>query len=339
MTLLLILFPDGRPLTPRWRWAVAAAVLGFVANLGHAFTKFSSSAPLERVQNPLLATGAWSTFAHASQAVGLPLTLASAVAGVLSIVLRFRRSTGLEHQQMKWVAAGVLFVMAVFLAAVGLSAVGIGNGGGVTFVLAIVLFPVLMALAILRYRLYDIDLVIRRTITYACLIAILAAFYLGGIATISSLSRTATGQSSALAVTLSTLAVAFAFQPLRRRIQHTVDRRFSRRTVTVEAAIQGFSGILREQIDLEALRSELIVVVDQTLQPRHASLWLRKSDWNSFQRPTQSDATALSLRRASPRGGWRLDRIRAVRFRGGARPCARWRGMQPVHVRGRRGRG
>jgi hypothetical protein len=278
MTLLLLLFPDGRPLTPRWRWAVAAAVVGFIGSLGHAATNFSSSPPLDGIPNPLLATGAWGTLANAAQHVGLPLTGGAAVAGTVSVVLRFRRSTGMERQQMKWIAAGVVGVMAVFLVTLGLSTVGIGSGGGATFALAIVLFPVLMALAILRYRLYDIDLVIRRTITYACLIAILAGLYLGGIATTSWLARTAAGQSSALAVTLSTLTVALAFQPLRRRIQHAVDRRFSRRTVTVEAAIDSFSGVLRTQIDLEALRRELLGVVDQTLQPRHTSLWLRESD-------------------------------------------------------------
>ena len=157
-----------------------------------------------------------------------------------------------------------------------LSLAGVGGDlSGLSFVLAIVLFPVLIALAILRYRLYDIDVVIRKTLVYACLIALLAMLYLGGIALLGAAFRSATGQSGALAVTLSTLAVAFAFQPLRRRIQHAVDRRFSRRTYDAEAAVQAFTGRLREEIDLDVLCRELVGVVDDTVQPRHVALWLR----------------------------------------------------------------
>ena len=145
----------------------------------------------------------------------------------------------------------------------------------VPFVLSIVLFPAVMGLAILRYRLYDVDLVIRRTLVYACLVAVLGAMYLGGIAALGSLSASATGQSNEVAATITTLVVALAFQPLRRRIQHAIDRRFSRRTVDAETALRAFSGRLREEIDLDALCGELTGVVEHTFQPRHTSLWLR----------------------------------------------------------------
>jgi hypothetical protein len=143
------------------------------------------------------------------------------------------------------------------------------------FVLSIVLFPAVMGLAILRYRLYDIDLVIRRTLVYTCLIAVLGAIYLAGIGLLGSLSLSVTGQSGEVAVTVTTLVVALAFQPLRRRIQRAIDRRFSRRTVDAETAMRAFSGRLREEVDLDALCGELLGVVEQTFQPHHVSVWLR----------------------------------------------------------------
>jgi hypothetical protein len=158
------------------------------------------------------------------------------------------------------------------------SAAGVHGLDAFAFVLSIVLFPAVMGLAILRYRLYDIDLVIRRTLVYTCLIAVLGAIYLAGIGLLGSLSLSVTGQSGEVAVTVTTLVVALAFQPLRRRIQGTIDRRFARRTVDAETAMRAFSGSLREEIDLDALCGELLGVVDQTFQPRHASLWLRSAE-------------------------------------------------------------
>ena len=276
MSLLLLLFPDGHPLSPRWRLAVWCAVLGAVCTFTQGFTEFSSSAPLDGISNPVAISGTGASVLGVINAFGLFPTLIGFGAGVASIVLRFRRSAGVERQQVKWIMAAVLFEAVLVVATIVLSLAGVGgNLSGLSFVLAIVLFPALIALAILRYRLYDIDVVIRKTLVYACLVALLALLYLGGIALLGAAFRSATGQSGALAVTLSTLAVAFAFQPLRRRIQHAVDRRFSRRTYDAEAAVQAFTGRLREQIDLDVLCRELVGVVDDTVQPRHAALWLR----------------------------------------------------------------
>jgi hypothetical protein len=191
------------------------------------------------------------------------------------MVLRYRRSTGVERQQLKWVVAGVLIWVAVFAVSEVLVVAGATAFEGVAFALSIVLFPAVMGLAILRYRLYDIDLVIRRTLVYTCLVAILGAMYLAGITLLGSLSLSVTGQSGEVAVTATTLIVALAFQPLRRRIQDAIDRRFSRRTVDAETAMRAFSGRLREEVDLDALCGELLGVVEHTLQPRHASVWLR----------------------------------------------------------------
>ncbi|HEY2788047.1 MAG TPA: hypothetical protein VGI72_01260 [Gaiellales bacterium] len=140
---------------------------------------------------------------------------------------------------------------------------------------SLALIPVSVGVAVLRYRLFEIDVIIRRTLIYAGLVAILAAIYLGGVALIGALLRGLTGSSGTLAVTMSTLAVAAAFHPLREIIQRTVDRRFYRAGYNAQAAVDGFNERLREQIDLDALCDELRSVVNGTVQPTHASIWLR----------------------------------------------------------------
>jgi two-component system, NarL family, sensor kinase len=218
MLLLLLLFPDGRPLTPRWRPVVAAAVLATIFNLTRGGVDFTGEPPLQSVHNPLAVSGAWGTALDVAQVMSLPLMLLAFFGGIAAMGLRFRRSAGVERQQLKWVVAGTLIWAATFAASVALSAAGATVFETVPFVLSIVLFPAVMGLAILRYRLYDIDLVIRRTLVYACLVAVLGAAYLGGIAALGSASVSVTGQSNELAATVTTLVVALAFQPLRRRI-------------------------------------------------------------------------------------------------------------------------
>ena len=133
----------------------------------------------------------------------------------------------------------------------------------------------------LRYRLFEIDVIIRRTLIYAALVASLAVVYLGGVSLVGALLRGLTGSSGTVAVTASTLAVALAFQPLRRIIQRTVDRRFYRSGYDAQAAVNGFSERMREQIDLDALRHELLTVVAGTVQPTHASVWLRPDTFDA----------------------------------------------------------
>jgi hypothetical protein len=275
MLLLLLLFPDGRPLTTRWRplgWtALGAAALGVL----RGGLEFDAQPPLQGVHNPIAVSGKWVTAIHAAQALTVPLTFVALLGGAASMVLRFRRSDGTERQQMKWVVAGVLIWFVVFAGSLVTAAAGVEDANSIPFVVSIALFPAVMALAILRYRLYDIDLVIRRTLVYTCLVAILGVVYLGGIALLGSLSLSVTGQSGEVAVTVTTLVVALAFQPLRRRIQRAIDRRFARRTVDAETAMRAFSGRLREEVDLDALCGELLGVVEHTFQPRNASVWLR----------------------------------------------------------------
>jgi hypothetical protein len=136
------------------------------------------------------------------------------------------------------------------------------------------LIPTSIGFAVLRYRLYDIDVIIRRTLTYTCVAAVLVTLYLGGVAMLSTAFRTLIGESGSLAVTLSTLVAAAAFRPLHRHTQRTVDRRFSRVAYDAARTLERFSGRLREQIDLDALTGEVLAVVTDTVQPSQASLWL-----------------------------------------------------------------
>ncbi len=185
---------------------------------------------------------------------------------------------------MKWLAAAAGGVALVYGAVMVISAITSLQGGpapGWVSVLenlsicTFALIPLAIGFGVLRYRLYDIDVIVRRTIVYAVLIAVLAILYLGGIALLGAATRALTGQSSALAVTVSTLVVAAAFQPLRARIQRAVEHRFYRKTYDADVAVQGFSSRLREQIELDALSQELVSTVQETVQPRTVSIWLR----------------------------------------------------------------
>jgi hypothetical protein len=260
---LPLLFPDGRPPGPRWRivlWldmaAIAAVFLLLLVQPGW----------LKGVSNPIGIRAAESPFAIAPVA-GLILLLIPA--GLVSAVVRYRRAGTTERLQLRECVA------AAIAAFVGFFLISVFSAREILYNLDYALIPAAVGLAMLRYRLYEVDVVIRRTLTYVLLAGTLAVIYLAGVGLIGGGLRSLTGQSSALAVTVSTLAAAAAFQPLRRRIQHVVNRRFYRSRYDAEAVVEAFSGRLREQIDLDALHRELLVAVSGAVQPAHASLWLR----------------------------------------------------------------
>jgi hypothetical protein len=202
----------------------------------------------------------------------LGLLTACLVAAVLSLVLRFRRSRGVERQQLKWFTyAGVLLILGGPLASYLLPS----SVSDVTFGLAIALVPVAAGIAILRYRLYDIDRLISRTLVYGLLTTLLAGVYVLVVLVLGQLFGGIGAEPPSWAVAGATLAVAALFQPARRRIQVVVDRRFNRRKFDAAKTVEAFSVRLREEVDLDALTAELLVVVDQTIQPTKASLWLR----------------------------------------------------------------
>jgi hypothetical protein len=277
----LLLFPTGRLPSRRWRWT-AWLVVAFVL-AGVVLSAFSPGAylgSLGPIRNPLGIeglTGAYKALLYA----GSPLLYGAAV---LSLFVRLRRAEGLERQQLKWFAyAAAMFALGIVLIVIPLAidtpswfvraATAVFTAAGTTV-------PVAIGIAILRYRLYDIDRIINRTLVYGSLTALLAVVYLGGVISSQYAFRTLTGQGSQLAIVASTLAIAALFNPLRKRIQAFVDRRFYRSRYDAARTLEAFSARLRDETDLEALNDDLVGVVAETMQPAHASLWLRPSGAN-----------------------------------------------------------
>jgi hypothetical protein len=192
------------------------------------------------------------------------------IGAVASVVVRFRRSRGIERQQMKWFVYAVAPVLVMpiedylpgIISSVALGAVLIG-------------LPAAIGVAVLRYRLYDIDVLINRTLVYGSLTALLVTVYVGSIVVLQAVFRSLTGQDSQLTIVASTLAIAALFNPLHRRIQAFVDRRFYRRKYDAAKTVAAFSARLRDETDLAELNEELLAVVRETMQPAHVSLWLR----------------------------------------------------------------
>jgi len=265
-TFLLLLFPDGRLPSPRWRpvaW-LAGGSLG-VTSLAIAL----SPGRIEDtpVTNPVGIPGAAAVF-DALVAAGLVLVFVSILASCASLVARFRSARREQRQQLKWIAYSVPLVLLFLAASIAvspeLSTVGI------------TVVPVAIGIAMLRHRLYDIDVVIKRTLVYGPLTATLAASYLGLVLLLQLLLSPLAGESD-LAVAASTLAVAALFRPLRTRIRAGVDRRFYRQRYDAARTLEAFSGRLRDELDLEALGDDLRQVVRETVQPAHVSLWLREA--------------------------------------------------------------
>jgi hypothetical protein len=279
LSFLLLLFPTGRLPSRRWRpvaWACAVCVVALcVMDAVMPGPLDASGQP-----NPL---GIDSARAALERSYGLDLLcfvlLTLLCAG--SVVVRFRRAGGAERQQLKWFAAGAGQLAVLIALALGLP--GLWNRwvsltvSDVVFGISFALIPVTIGIAILRYRLYDIDRLIRRTLVYALLTALLAAVYAGLVLSLGEVFGGIGGQPPSWAVAGATLAVAALFQPARQRIQQTVDRRFNRRRYDTTKTIEAFSARLRHHVDLDALSAELLEVVDQTMEPTKASLWLRRS--------------------------------------------------------------
>jgi hypothetical protein len=273
VTFLLLLFPDGHLLSRRWQpvaWIAGAGIaLTFVTGL----LKPGPVSDHPQVHNLLGVDAAW---VDALTGLGALLVLVGLAGSVAALIVRFRRARGAQRQQMKWLAlagavAGCTLPLAVIVYDTSET---IANSAIMVTVLAI---PVSTGVAILRYRLYDIDVVINRTLVYGALTAILAAAYLGCVLLLQLVLNGVTGDSG-IAVAGSTLAVAALFRPARSRIQAVVDRRFYRRKYDAQRTLEEFAARLRDQVELSALTVELGDVVRETLQPAHVSLWLRKAE-------------------------------------------------------------
>lgn len=268
---LLLLFPDGHLLSPGWRPIAWCAALG----IGGVFvTTGLTPGPLEdfpQVANPY----GWTSPLLDPLTAAVFILLLLAVAGsAVSLILRFRRAVGVQRLQMKWLAfAGAVAGVTIPIAILGYSVWGetISN---VAIMISIIALPIAAGMAILRYRLYDIDVIVNRTLVYGALTALLAGFYYGAVVVLQGVLEPITADSD-IAIAASTLAVAAAFRPLRSRIQGFIDRRFYRRKYDAAETLEGFSARLRDQVDLDALKGKLVGVVGDTMQPSHVSLWLR----------------------------------------------------------------
>jgi hypothetical protein len=262
ITFLFLLFPDGRLPSPRWRpvaWLMAAATVVPAAVLAaRAWPVRGPDLAIRSFDHPALGD-AFGT--------GFVLVLALSLVALAGLIVRFRRSRGVERQQIKWFAYGAM---------VGIP---LGLPAEVPFwgpILELVQPPLMFAglgIGMFRYRLYDIDRLLNRTLVYALLTVSLAAGYAAGVLLLGGM--VSGGRGNSLVVAAVTLAVAAAFQPLRRAIQRAVDRRFNRRAYDAAATIEAFAARLRQQVDADALSAELLALVDQTVQPTRVSLWLR----------------------------------------------------------------
>jgi hypothetical protein len=284
-TYVLLLFPDGRLPSRRWRplaWLSGAVILLLSVGI------MLAPGPLDNlagVRNPFGIEGAdW--LAAGAYAL-LPLLPLCMLASGLSLVLRYRRSGGEERQQIKWIAFAASVVVVLYAIAMIASFVfpeeSWTTAGSVwwlnllTYAVlsSFALVPIALGIAVLKYRLYDIDIIINRTLVYGALTASLAVVYLGSVVSLQTLFGALTGRGSQLAVVASTLAIAALFTPLRRRIQAFIDRRFYRRKYDAQKTLEAFSAKLRDETDLATLDTEVVSVVSRTVQPANVSLWLR----------------------------------------------------------------
>ena len=285
---LILLFPDGKFPSKRWR---PLAWLSGVMIVLLSITEGLAPGPLENqggVRNPFgLEELPWLVTVSYIALLLLPLCI---LASAVSMVLRFRRSRGEVRQQIKWFTFVVFFAgLMYFIVMISQVVIVLGSDANLPktplwvellFSLAALGFagvPISIGFAVLKYRLYDIDVVINLTLVYGSLTAALVTIYLGGVATTQAILRALTDQTEQpqLAIVVSTLVIAALFNPLRRRIQSFIDRRFYRRKYDARKTIEAFSARLREETDLETLNNELAGVIRETMQPAHVSLWLR----------------------------------------------------------------
>jgi hypothetical protein len=270
-TFLLLLFPDGRLVSRRWRpilWCAAVGLAGNFVAMGLTAGRFED---FPRIRNPI---GVESPLVDALQGLTILALVVGVVGSAASLIVRFRRSRGEHRQQMKWlVLAGVLNAVVLPIAIALYDVVG-STVANSMIMLSVLSLPVAAGVAIRRYRLYDIDVVINRTLVYGALTATLAGVYIGSVLLLQLVSSGLTSDSS-LAVALSTLAVAAMFRPVRGRIQRVVDRRFYRHKYDAARTLEDFTARLRDEVDLVALSVELSALVRETMQPTHVSLWLR----------------------------------------------------------------
>jgi hypothetical protein len=277
LALVILLIPSGDLPSPRWRW-VARLILGGsgIALAGDLLAPGTLDSP-DTVPNPVGIEGA--EFLHPVSDIGFGLFALGILLAAASTLVRFKRANGEVRQQLKWFAFGTVALILILLALTLLETVlgsDLDTVATLGFAFGMLALAGGLAVSVLKYRLYDIDIVVNRTIVYLLLSVLLGFVYFGGIAVLQGLIGF--GGDSELTVAASTLAVAGLFQPARRRIQGFIDHHFYRRKYDAERTVEDFSSRLRDEIDLEALNSELVAVVSATMQPTHISVWLSRRE-------------------------------------------------------------
>jgi hypothetical protein len=280
IVVVILLFPDGRLTSRFWRWGLrafcalyiallAALVAALAGALGAHPLRIDDTGGLVVMDNP---TGWFAIAEHSILVVSLILSLAF----ILRQVLSWRRSSGEQRQQLKWLASGAAVTIASLVLGVVFATTGtttlLRDWVDNFFWFGLAALPVSMGVAILRYRLYEIDRIISRTLAYTVVTGLLVAAYAGPVL----LSTRVLALSSSVAVAASTLAAAAAFSPLRRRVQRVVDRRFNRARYDADVTVAAFAARLKDEVDLDSVRADLAGVVTGTLEPAHLSLWLRE---------------------------------------------------------------
>lgn len=284
-----LLFPDGRLPAPRWRlvaWLdgliLAMATVGVAVRPGPL-------AVLPSVANPLGASGIVARLADGLLRAGALLVPLAVVASVGSLIVRLRRAGGAQRQQLKWFAsaAALVAVIAVPVLPAQVAPPGWADAALVVLIIAIACLPVSAGIAILRYRLFDLDVLLNRALVYSTVTTVLGAGYAGTVLAVGAVLASVGvggasggrggGNASSLAVALATLVVAAMFQPARRRVQDVVDRRFNRRRYNAQRTVEAFAAQLRQQTNLDALVTELMGVVNRTMEPTQVSVWLRQT--------------------------------------------------------------
>jgi hypothetical protein len=275
----MLLFPDGRPPSPRWRWVLITG-LGLCSFFIFIVVFSSTTNLIENVDwqvaNPigfLPAAGIQNVVAF--WGVGLAaLTLLCAAAPFV----RYHQASGVQRQQIKWLfyACGLFALIYIPGVIFGVTESLLADSWGLLFTLALMAIPAAIAVAILRYRLYDIDVIIRKTLVYGALTGLLALVYFGSVVLLQGLFEAITGQSSPIIIVLSTLLIAALFTPLRRRVQRAIDRRFFRQKYDAQQVLAQFAETARDEVELETLTAELLRVTRETVQPETVTIWLRE---------------------------------------------------------------
>jgi hypothetical protein len=269
---VLLLFPTGQLPSPKWRlvaWIVVGALLSGWA-LAWALPGDTGFVP--GVENPYGAEGPVGDVVTLLVISSVLLISVAIIAGVLSLLVRFRRASGVERQQLKWFTYGAVLLGVVYISDFFYTFPGVWES--VKEAIAFNMLPPLtIGIAILRYRLYDIDLIIRRTLIYGTLSSSLALIYIGCVVLLRQVSAPLTGSSDP-AIVASTLAIAVLFSPLRRRIQNVIDKHFYRRKYDAVKVLAAFGATVRDETYLERLTTEVLCVVDATMQPEHVTMWL-----------------------------------------------------------------